>query len=259
VTASPEDLMTVALARDLRPEDRTIQSGANLPLARAAVILARQRLPNSRVTIDLAVENLAGERELPSLPPYSFDLRTASRGEAFMDQGTIFDDVARPEAFFLGGLEVDQRGNLNLLGKRRGDGSWAFRGPGALALASMSTFCKGYYIVMQRHDRRSFVRRVALISALGDRTERKAAALPGGGPRLVVSPLGVFDFDDAGDMRVRSVHPGVDRESLAAATGFELPNLDSAPTTEPPSVEEAELLRSIRDESTDAPSHREGS
>jgi glutaconate CoA-transferase subunit B len=244
VSASIEELMAVALARDLRADDRVIQSGANLPVARAAAILAGRRLPDTRVVIDLAVENLADGREA-ALSAHSFDLRTARRGEALMDQGTIFDDVSTPDVFFIGGFEVDRRGNVNLLGKRRDDGTWALRGPGPLALASMTTQCRGYYIVMRRHDRRSFVPRVALISALGDRAEREAAGLPGGGPRLVVSPLGVFDFDDDGEMRVRSLHPGVDAETLAAATGFELPVPDAIKTTAPPTAAELDQLRPI--------------
>ena len=40
---------------------------------------------------------------------------------------------------------------------------------------------------------------------------REQAGLPAGGPKLVVSPLGVFDFAPGSkSMRVRSMHPGVD-------------------------------------------------
>ena len=73
----------------------------------------------------------------------------------------------------------------------------------------MSTSCDGYYIVMPRHDPRTFVEKVALITALGDRTERERLSFPGGGARFVLSPLGVFDFDD--DRRHASplLHEGV--------------------------------------------------
>jgi acyl CoA:acetate/3-ketoacid CoA transferase beta subunit len=47
-----------------------------------------------------------------------------------------------------------------------------------------------------------------VITALGDREERERLKLPGGGARFVLS-LGVFDFNASGDMRIRSLHPGV--------------------------------------------------
>jgi glutaconate CoA-transferase subunit B len=44
-------------------------------------------------------------------------------------------------------------------------------------------------------------------------------------------------------MRVRSIHPGVTRESVRQATGFDLGDLDDVPTTPPPTPEELEILR----------------
>lgn len=244
------ELIAIVLARDVRADDRLIQSGANLPEARAAAILAGLRLPDVRVIVDLAVVSFAGGQEGPPLYPSSFDPRTLAYGEARMRQHTIFDDVSKPDAFFVGGLEVDRRGNLNLLGRRHEDGDgggWAVRGPGALGVASMTTNGRGYYIVMRRHEPHSFVEHVALVSALGDRDARARAGLPGEGPRLVVSPLGAFDFDAAGDMRVRSLHEGVTPRQLSDATGFDLSVPDPIPRTDPPTAEELRLLREVVD------------
>ena len=174
-----------------------------------------------RILIGLGVHALGDGAEPPPVHPFLFDPRTLA-AEAAMCQGEAFDDVHRPDVFFVSGLQVDRRGNVNLLGIPGGDGGWKVRGPGGVALASMSTNCGGYYIVMPRHEPRTFVERVSLISALGDRTERARLRFPGGGPRLVLSPLGVFDFDDAGDLRVRSLHEGVTAEQVVEATGFEL-------------------------------------
>jgi glutaconate CoA-transferase subunit B len=96
---------------------------------------------------------------------------------------------------------------------------------------------------MPRHDSRTFVERVALITALGDRTERERLRFPGGGVRFVLSPLGVFDFDDAGDMRVRSLHEGVTMDAVREATGFDLAAPESPPVTTPPTAEEMQTLR----------------
>jgi glutaconate CoA-transferase subunit B len=200
--------------------------------------------PDLRVILGLGVNNLSGGRPAPAVHPFLFDPRSQT-GEAYMVQEHVFDDVSRPDVFFVGGLEVDRRGNLNLFGIPDGSGGWKVRGPGGIALATMSTNCRGYYIIMPRHDRRTFVERVALITALGDRQERARLGLPGGGPRLVLSPLGVFDFGDDGEMRIRTLHEGVSLEQVREASGFPLaPEGSAEPArTEPPSAAELTLLR----------------
>lgn len=237
-----QELFAILLARDLRPEDRSVQIGANMPMARAAAVMASlTKLPDLRILVGLGVNNLAGGRRLP-VYPFLFDPRSQV-GEALMVQETVFDDARSPDVFFVGGFQVDRRGNINLFGLPDGEGGWKLRGPGGVALTTMSTNCAGYYIVMQRHDPRTFVERVDLITALGDRAERERLGLPGGGPRFVLSPLGVFDFDAEGNLRIRSLHEGVTVDQVREATGFELAIEGEPPTTEPPTAAELELLR----------------
>ena len=245
---SADELTALVLARDFRADDRVIQIGANMAAARAGAILANlTRLPDARIFVGLAVENLAGGRPAPPVHPFLFDARGLQAGEAYLHQHSVFDDMARPDVFFVGGLQVDRRGNVNLLGIPDGAGGWKLRGPGPVALATMSTSCRGYYIVMGRHDPRTFVERVASITALGDRTRRAELGFPGGGPRLLCSPLGVFDFDDAGDMRLVSVHPGVTVEEVVAATGFDLVLPADVPATAAATEEELTVLRTQAD------------
>jgi glutaconate CoA-transferase, subunit B len=240
---SSNELFAILLARDLRPEDRTIMIGANMPMARAAAVMANLTThPDARILIGLGVQSLGVSGQAPAVHPFLFDPRTLA-AEALMFQAEVFDDMSWPEVFFVGGLQLDRRGNLNLFGIPDGNGGWKMRGPGSVALATMSTHCRGYYIVMPRHDPRTFVERVALISALGDASERKRLGFPGGGPRLVLSPLGVFDFDDGGELRVRSLHEGVSANQVREATGFDLRVPDDAPVTPPPSEEELRTLR----------------
>jgi glutaconate CoA-transferase subunit B len=217
--------------------------GANMPMARAAAVMANLTThPDARILIGLGVQALGSGGAPPAVHPFLFDPRTLA-AEALMYQAAVFDDVRSPDVFFLSGLQLDRRGNLNLFGIPDGSGGWKVRGPGSVALASMSTNCRGYYIVMPRHDPRTFVERVPLISALGDAGERARLGFPGGGPRLVLSPLGVFDFDEDGDLRVRSLHASVSRERLREATGFDLEGPSGTPETPAPTAAELELLR----------------
>ncbi|HVW48551.1 MAG TPA: hypothetical protein VHA76_15955 [Solirubrobacterales bacterium] len=238
-----DELFAVLLARDIEAEDRSVQVGANMPMARAAAVMASLTSnPDLRLVLGLGINNLAGDRPPPAVHPFLFDPRSLV-GEATMVQERVFDDAGRPDVFFVGGLQVDRRGNVNLFGIPDGEGGWKVRGPGGVALATMSTNCRGYYIVMPRHDPRTFVERVALITALGDRAERRRLGFPGGGPRLVLSPLGVFDFDQDGEMRIRSLHEGVSLDQVREATGFELVAPAEPVVTEPPTAAELSLLR----------------
>jgi glutaconate CoA-transferase, subunit B len=237
------ELFAILLARDLRPEDRTIMVGANMPMARAAAVLANLTThPDARVLIGLGVHGLGDGGDPPGVYPFVFDPRSLV-GEALMWQGRVFDDMSRPDVFFVGGLQLDRRGNINLFGIRDGDGGWKMRGPGSLALATMSTSCRGYYIVMPSHDPRTFVEQVDLISALGDRAERERLKLPGGGIRLILSPLGVFGVDDDGEVRVHSLHAGVSADDVRAATGWAIEVGDDVPVTTPPTADELRTLR----------------
>lgn len=241
---SVNELFAVLLARDFRPHDRTIHVGANMPMARAAAVLANLTThPDARIFLGFAIENLAGGRPAPAVHEFLFDPRTLRHGEAYMVQQSVFNDMSRPDVFFVGGLQVDRRANVNLLGVAGGNGRWRMRGPGAVALPTMSTYCDGYYVVMGRHDPRTFVERVDYITALGDRSERARLGMPGGGVRLILSPLGVFELDEAGEMRVRSLHEGVSADQLREATGFDIAVSNEVPCTQPPSEAELELLR----------------
>jgi glutaconate CoA-transferase, subunit B len=249
MTAQPSigELFAILLARDIRHGDQTMMVGANMPMARAAAVLANMTShPDARILIGLGVQGLGDGRPAPPVHPFLLDPRTLA-AEALMWQGRVFDDMGRPDVFFVGGLQVDRRGNLNLFGIPDGKGGWKVRGPGSLALATMSTHCRGYYIVMPKHEPRTFVEKVALISALGDVHERARLGFPGGGPRLVLSPLGVFDFGEEGDMRVRSLHGGVKPNDVRDATGFDLRVPDDPPRTEPPTADELTLLRQLVD------------
>ena len=78
---------------------------------------------------------------------------------------------------------------------------------------------------LPRHSTRALVERVDMVSGVGN--DSAAAGGPGASRfhdlRRLVTNLGVFDWDGPeGTMRIVSLHPGVSREEVAEATGFEL-------------------------------------
>jgi glutaconate CoA-transferase subunit B len=150
----------------------------------------------------------------------------------------------------LGGIQVDQFGNLNTVAV----GDWAapkVRGPGTIGASVLAGHAGEFYIVMNEHTVRTFRPQVDFVSALGfGRTGRERAQLrlPGRGPQLLISPLGVFDFTpDEHRMRLRSVHAWSSLDEVRASTGFELVVEDRVPTTAAPDPAELRILRDLVD------------
>lgn len=101
-----------------------------------------------------------------------------------------------------------------------------------------------------RHDTRTFVERVDMVSGVGYDRVRQAGAFAREhiDLRTVVSPLGVFDFaTDERRMRLAAVHPGVEVDEVVERTGFELVIGDEVPTSRAPTADELDVLRTVLD------------
>jgi len=100
------------------------------------------------------------------------------------------------------------------------------------------------------HNARSFVEQVDVVSGVG---YARAAAAGAGATRFhdirrVVSNLGVFDFETPDrTMRLRSRHPGVSVDDVAAATGFTLTVPADAAETRLPTPVELDIIRVVLD------------
>ncbi len=181
-------------------------------------------------------------------PPLGTEPATLVR-EAAMPYRTVFDVVwsGRRHVMMMAS-QIDRTGNQNL----SAIGDWArpkaqlvgVRG----APGNSVNHPTSYWV--PDHSPRSFVEQVDVVSGVGYR--RAAAAGPGAtryhDVRAVVSNLGVFDFETPDRvMRIRSLHPGVSADDVAAATGFELVVGDDVPSSRLPTDEELDLLRRVLD------------
>jgi len=237
-----------------------------------AVLLARDMADGEKVIIgtnsdiQLAACNLARLMQAPRLwwisgpggmvnPTRDHLISTADfenieSAEAWMDLPNMIDFIDWKIHFFdfaiLSALQVDRHGNINTVvvgdqAKPR------VRGPGTVGISALCGLAKRFYVVLTRHDKSAFRPRVDFICGPGHMDggdSREKAGLPPGGPKLVVSPLGVFDFEPTTKaMRVRSLHPGVTLEQVQANTGFELVVAGTPPVTEMPRPDELALLR----------------
>jgi acyl CoA:acetate/3-ketoacid CoA transferase beta subunit len=102
---------------------------------------------------------------------------------------------------------------------------------------------------LPRHSTRALVPRVDMVAGVGNDS---AAAAPGAERfhdlRRLVTNLGVFDWNGPEEtMRIVSLHPGVSRDEVAEATGFELGSGDEVAESRLPSDEELRLIREAID------------
>ena len=216
-----EELLIAAIAR-LLEGCRNVAVGMLSPIPGAAAMLARARDPRVRVLGILS-------------------------GNAFTDGGVELFDLAaqgRLDAFFLGGGQIDGRGNLNLVGTG-GYPRSAVRWPGSFGSAFLYDLVPRVILFREEHSRRVLVPEVDFISAAGP-APGPAADHPRrrGGPHALLTNLALFAFDrERGRFRLESVHPGHDLDQVIANTGFDFDRPETVPTTPQPDAETLALIR----------------
>jgi acyl CoA:acetate/3-ketoacid CoA transferase beta subunit len=161
-----------------------------------------------------------------------------------------FLQTGKIDVGFLGGAQVDQYGNINatVIGPYDSPTVRLPGGGGANEIAS----CSKRTIIIVNHDLRRFPSRVDYITSPGyldgSKDARQQAGLIGKGPDVVITELGVFNFDEETHrMRIKSIHPGVKLDTIQQQTGFELLLPANLEITEPPSREEIRILREVVD------------
>jgi glutaconate CoA-transferase subunit B len=121
--------------------------------------------------------------------------------------------------------------------------------PGSGGASEIATCCQRTFIVM-RHARRAFVDRLAFMTTLGHGPtgrERRALGVTTRGPVLLVSDLCAMEPDpDTNELTVVSLHPGVTREQVIAATGWPVAFAGETAETPAPTVEELQSLRDLQ-------------
>ena len=240
------EYLSVLLARDLKDGEKAI-IGTNSDIQVAACNLARR----SHAPGLWWVSGPGGmvNADDPVIRPTA-DFENIAASEAVLDLPLMIDFIDWKIHFFdfaiLGALQTDCYGNVNTVCV--GDHSRPrLRGPGTVGISALCALSRRFYILLQRHDRSAFVKRVDFLCGPGHLdggTSRTDRGLPEGGPSLVLTPLGMFDFEPASKkMRVRSLHEGVTLEEVRDNTGFDLLCDVPPPTTRPPDEAELRLLR----------------
>ena len=243
---STGELLAVVLARDLGDGEKAI-IGTNSDIQVAACNLAQHmHAPNLWwVSGPGGMVNPRREMLLSTA-----DFENIESAESLMDLPDMVDFIDWQIHFFdfaiLSALQIDRFGNINTVVV--GDHAQPrLRGPGTVGISALTGLSKRFYVVLNRHDKSAFVPRVDFICGPGHLdggNSREERGLPPGGPRLVVTPLCVFDFaPGTRAMRIKSLNPGVSLEQVREATGFDLDVDGTPPVTSVPTAAELEILR----------------
>jgi glutaconate CoA-transferase subunit B len=239
---SPSEMMVVRAARELR-NGEVVFVGIGLP--NIACNLARKRHAPDLVLI----YESGAVGAVPSRLPLSIgdpclaqdSLSICSMVEVFQYylQGGLID------VGFLGGAQVDRFGNIN----STVIGPYArpkVRLPGSGGACEIAIHARKVIVILSQ-TRKSFPERIDFVTSAGFVNEggrRGRPGMPGGGPALVITDLGVYGFSRrTREMVLREIHPGISLKKIRENTGWNLKIGRSLATTVPPAEEELRLIR----------------
>jgi glutaconate CoA-transferase subunit B len=104
--------------------------------------------------------------------------------------------------------------------------------------------------VIMRQSRRSFVETIDFRTSPGNlggaeqsARIRQEGGWLGRGPSVVVTDLGIYHFDEAGEMRLDSLHPGATVDAVRASIGWDVAISPDLAETPAPSGNELRLIR----------------
>ena len=239
------EMMIVAAARELAGQ-RVCFVGVGLP--NIAVNLAKRTVaPDLELVYEAGV---FGAR--PARLPLSIGDPTIVTGAtavvsmyelfSFYLQGGLVD------VGFLGAAQIDRFGNINTTVIGSYDHPKT-RLPGSGGACEIAINARQVFVIM-RQSARSFVEKIDFRTSPGnlggaeqaDRIRREGGWL-GRGPTVVVTDLGIWHFDDAGEMRLDSLHPGATLDDIRSTLGWEPRIADDLQATAPPSETELDLIR----------------
>jgi len=225
--------------------DTYTDSGELLAHAVGTVPTIGARLARLTTAPDIVLTD--GEAFLMSEPPPLG--RSAAAGgtiEGWAPFRRIFDILASGRRqSMMGASQIDQWGNQNI--SLIGDWQRPTRQLIGVRGAPGNTVNHRVDYWVSRHSARVFVEAVDMVSGVGnDRVAAGGSALRYHRLGVVVTNLAVLDYDERGRLRVRSVHPGVDPQTVVEATGFPI-DVSGARVTRSPSTEELRLIREVLD------------
>jgi glutaconate CoA-transferase subunit B len=238
---NPKELMVVNASRLLRDYD-VVFVGVGIPNL-ACNLARRTHAPNLQMIYEAGVIGAQ-----PSRLPLSIGDPSLVNGStsvcSMYDVFTLYLQRGNVDVGFLGGAQIDQFSNINatVIGDYQDP---KVRLPGSGGSMEIAAWANRCYIITP-HQKRRFPAKVDFHTSIGfleGGDARKKTGVRGGGPKAVVTNLGVMRPDENGELILTAMHPGVSYEQVAENTGWPLKMAADCTVTEPPKAEELRILR----------------
>jgi glutaconate CoA-transferase subunit B len=247
--AKPEEfntleLMAVCGSRQIK-NGEVVFIGTGLPLI-AAMLAKKTHAPGARIVYEAGFIDSNAKDIALSIADSRLGYR-ASGAIGLIETLGLMLQGGHVDLGFLGAAQIDEYGNINTsyIGSFEKP---TVKLPGSGGGNDIASSAKRVVIIMT-HERRKMVKKLDYLTSPGfldGPGARENAGLRGGGPSLVVTNLCQMDFDPKTKrMRLATVHPGISVQQVQENTSFDLIIPKNVPTTEPPTYEELELLRTI--------------
>ncbi|MBS1842182.1 MAG: CoA-transferase subunit beta [Acidobacteria bacterium] len=187
----------------------------------------------------------------PEVLPLSIgDGDLAERADTVVSTPEIFRywlQGGRVDVGFLGAAQIDKFANINttVIGDYQKPST---RLPGAGGAPEIASCAKEVVLVLKQSPR-AFVKKLDFLTSVGyldGGDARKRLGLPGNGPSAVVTDLCLMRPNEATkELTVAQLHPGITREQVQKATGWEIKFAANVPETAAPAENELRVLRDL--------------
>lgn len=243
---SKSEMMIVAAARELAHQ-RVCFVGVGLP--NIAVNLAKRTVaPDLELVYESGVFGA-----VPARLPLSIGDPTIVTGALsvvpMFDLFSFYLEGGLVDVGFLGAAQIDRWGNINstVIGEYERPKT---RLPGSGGACEIAINARTVFVIM-RQSKRSFVDTIDFRTSPGNlggaessARVRKEQGWLGSGPSVVVTDLGIYHFDEEGEMRLDSLHPGATLEQARETIGWHpLRVAERVAATPEPTAEELRLIR----------------
>ncbi|MCD6493071.1 MAG: hypothetical protein J7K36_04620 [Archaeoglobaceae archaeon] len=229
------DVMIKAMAMEIGNNDIFLHGLAS-PLPALAMHLAKLTHAPHMVYINVA-DALDPEPDSYKLCLSSADPRHALNTKAVIELLETFDLAAKGKltGMFLGGAQIDSKGNINLtcIGDYY---SPKVKLPGGAAAAYLTPIVKKLIIWTTNHSKRVFVEKLDFVTGLGYEEGKEKDV-------TVITNMAVFKVTKEGFV-LKSIHPDVTVEEVIENMSFS-PVVKDVETTPTPSKDELKLIEKL--------------
>jgi len=146
---------------------------------------------------------------------------------------------------FLGGAQVDRFGNINstVIGNYSKP---KVRLPGSGGACEIAIHSKKIIIILKQ-NKRTFPLKIDFVTSPGfinQDNQRVKYHMPGRGPALVITDLGVYNFSDlTHEMILSEIHAGISIEDIKANISWDIKFSSNLVSTKSPTKEELRIIR----------------